>query len=590
MKQTYFIIGAGVIILLVLATIFYLIYGKSGISQKSQLVSTKVESTGATLESGAIKVDVPKDSLAVGTQVSVKKIDQLPSLNTDEKYVSDVYDVEADQELQGPVTMEISFDPGKLPSGATMDNLYAAWWDGDKWIAANGFVDSQRNKLVIQTNHLSWWTALYNRVTAIWQDKMEPVLWFDVPAGLKSKLASDLKINQDDISTIEHAQFSSLTKAATFVLGLANQVANVSGILTSTESVGDLTQAVIEKIAGDVAKQGGGQVGELAVDVYEGGKTGFAVGQVIGHAVYQTGLATAELQNAAPQIIAWILDQEMKYINANTSSLFEYLSLYQSQWLGRINTYILFYDTKVAGHLRSRGAVLYYQNPDNQTWIKGKNVNTISDVLVKIIQKKTEPNNDTQDNSASALTPQARCEDVNLANSYTLYAYSKQVAPCNDYQKNITAANLSLKCKSSAAQWRNYWIKKINVAGFGKLKIKADLGLNDYSRFFSECSGQGVKSDNYVGLMVLSSDPTTMLSQECNRLASENDWSKCGVTENNSSILGQCGVAKCTTSRQCNFGVNLSGNDSVYLVFRAADAWPADVEGNLSNLNVCFEK
>lgn len=123
---------------------------------------------------------------------------------------------------------------------------------------------------------------------------------------------------------------------------------------------------------------------------------------------------------------------------------------------------------------------------------------------------------------------------------------------------------------------------------YKKLKIKADLGLMDHSAFFSECNyNGGVKSDDYVDLIVLSQDPMPTLDVQCNRIASDSEWSQCGVANSGTGVLAHCGVSKCTTSKKCDFEVDVSGLNTAYLVFRTGDAWMADIEGILSNLQVC---
>ena len=117
--------------------------------------------------------------------------------------------------------------------------------------------------------------------------------------------------------------------------------------------------------------------------------------------------------------------------------------------------------------------------------------------------------------------------------------------------------------------------------------LKADLALIDHSHLFTECSGEGVKYDNYVILIAESKDPRPQLNQECNKISSEQDWAKCAVRETESSVLGYCGVEKCTTSKECDFEINVQEKDKIYLVFRISDAWDyADVQGILSNVQI----
>lgn len=179
---------------------------------------------------------------------------------------------------------------------------------------------------------------------------------------------------------------------------------------------------------------------------------------------------------------------------------------------------------------------------------------------------------------------------LNLSENSTIYTYSKQASPCSSYLSNVSSNKVNLRCKSASAQWRAHWVKKVDVFGYNKLRIKAALALNDYTHFFTECGGYGVKYDNYVDLIVLSSDPNSTLSAECNRTVSEADWPKCGIGNTNSSAITHCGVPKCGTSKSCDFEVDVSGRDAVYLLFTTADAWLADIEGILSNAEITLTK
>ncbi len=186
--------------------------------------------------------------------------------------------------------------------------------------------------------------------------------------------------------------------------------------------------------------------------------------------------------------------------------------------------------------------------------------------------------------------PAPTTSSLNLSESSTVYTYSTQSHPCNSYQNNISSSQVTLKCKSASAHWRAHWVKKVDVSGYSKLRIKTALALNDYTHFFTECGGKGVKYDNYVDLIVLSSDPSSTLSAECNRIVSDADWPKCNIGNTNSSAITHCGVPKCGTSKSCDFEIDVSGRGAVYLVFYATDPWLADIEGTLSNVEITLTK
>lgn len=180
------------------------------------------------------------------------------------------------------------------------------------------------------------------------------------------------------------------------------------------------------------------------------------------------------------------------------------------------------------------------------------------------------------------------CGFIDMLRDYNLYTYTLNTsAKCSGYKNNFSARSISLRCSSSAASWRNYWVKEVEVAGLSKVRIKASLGLNDYSRFFTECSGVGVKYDDYSDIIVLSADPRSNLDAECNIVCSSADWPKCAVKSSGTGVLGQCGVSKCSASKKCDFEVSTSGLDKIYLVYHISDAWLADIEGTMSNLEIC---
>jgi hypothetical protein len=179
------------------------------------------------------------------------------------------------------------------------------------------------------------------------------------------------------------------------------------------------------------------------------------------------------------------------------------------------------------------------------------------------------------------------CQSIDLSVADALYNQTKASSPCDQFQNSLNGQNLiTLRCADRYANWRYYWVKEMNVAGKQKIEIKADLSIKDYSSFFSECNyNGGVKYDNYVSLVVL--NPMPALDVECYKKASEEEWSQCAIPNSGSAVLGFCGVSKCATSKTCDFEVDTSGEDKIYLVFHTSDAWPADIEGSLANLEIC---
>lgn len=190
------------------------------------------------------------------------------------------------------------------------------------------------------------------------------------------------------------------------------------------------------------------------------------------------------------------------------------------------------------------------------------------------------PNQETTPPPSSHLTS---CQSLDLSRDYQTYYYYDSQFSCTSYTRAAQSSKFTIGCKPDTARWREHYTKAVDVAGLNKVRLKADLGLKDYRRFF----GAGVKYDNYVGLWVYGSDPTATLSQECNRSYTQETVSKCAVANWTISNLGMCGVAKYTDSKTCDFTVDAAGLDKIYLVFYTSDAWPAELEGTLANLQVC---
>ena len=228
---------------------------------------------------------------------------------------------------------------------------------------------------------------------------------------------------------------------------------------------------------------------------------------------------------------------------------------------------------------------------DNEKKYWNDILNNVTDenMLELWIEEQISRINAISNTQSPTYTPHAPlCTDVYLNTGYSLYNYTPDSGPCTaGYQENISNSNLSLKCKSASAKWREHWVKEVNVSGLDKLKITADLGLKDNSRFFTECNGTGVKYDNYADLVVLSSDPNSTLQAECNKVTPQSEWSKCSIQNTDTNVLGHCGVPKCSASTKCDFTIDVSGKNKVYLNFQIHDAWLADIEGTLANLKTC---
>ena len=188
-----------------------------------------------------------------------------------------------------------------------------------------------------------------------------------------------------------------------------------------------------------------------------------------------------------------------------------------------------------------------------------------------------------------SLSWAAGSEKIDLSSNTATFQYTHSDHECRDYLNSSSPNRYSTKCRTTRGAFRRIWVKGIDLPGANKIRIKANLELNDHARLFGEGCGRGVKYDNYVALAALSGDPRPRLRAECNRIATPNTWPKCAILFDKPEVLGYCGVPRCSTSAKCDFRVDASALKRIYLAFQVKDAWDfADVEGILSNLQISW--
>lgn len=191
---------------------------------------------------------------------------------------------------------------------------------------------------------------------------------------------------------------------------------------------------------------------------------------------------------------------------------------------------------------------------------------------------------DSKATSTPEFTP------LDLSYDIGVYVYSKKKHVCNDY-KNIYKPNyFSMRCKVANGVWRGHLVKKIDVAGYSKLRVKANLGVKDYTDYFAECGHTGVNRDDFFTLAALSFDPQRSFDWDCNHEVVEAKWSKCQVLKTDPGVMAYCGVPMCSNGRSCDFEIDISKKSEVYLLYSANDAWLADIEGYLSNVETALIK
>lgn len=417
-----------------------------------------------------------------------------------------------------------------------------------------------------------WWPFSFLKKELV-EDKIEAKKRFsDLPYDIKVDL--DKIYSQSSIKSGIYWRMSQVSRKATTTIMAANFINQINGGILAAmqggkEAVADwIAEELAKKLASDIiAEQTTEKKAEFTLVLYDVAKLDYAIVSKGFKAVVNAG----DLQ---VQAASWVLQAEMDYINKNLSQGYQKLASIDL-WTGTkpLEVYIIGVEgeNKNTG-LYDKGVKFYYFD-----YSKNKYLDYFDDVVaIKIEKVKSEE-------TPKETTAVGGCQKINLSEGYKTYFFYKSVSPCASYSRSVTASRFSVRCNQASAQWREHYIKEVSTQGASKLKIKATLGLIDYAHFF----GTGVKSDDYVDLIALSTDPNPTFQGECNKSVSEADWPKCGLSSSHPSSLGHCGVPKNSESKYCDFEINISGKSKIWLALRVADAWLADVEGSLTNLEIC---
>ncbi len=128
---------------------------------KPSTVSQQVPAAGATVTLGKdVTLQIPAGALADATKVTITKKNAPGDALAGGQSLGSGYNIDlGGQTLAKPVTLEIAYDPKKLPANSADAQAFVAYYDEQKgmWVPAGGTVDAQRNVISIQTDHLSWW-------------------------------------------------------------------------------------------------------------------------------------------------------------------------------------------------------------------------------------------------------------------------------------------------------------------------------------------------------------------------------------------------------------------------------------------------
>jgi Tol biopolymer transport system component len=114
-----------------------------------------------TLPDGAV-LKIPPESLQEDSLVSIRRIatEDVPTSQQELINVGGVYDIDlGTDKLEKPAILEIPFDITLLPDNTEPSQVFLSYYDEDRkeWVYAGGEIDTNRNVVVLQINHASWW-------------------------------------------------------------------------------------------------------------------------------------------------------------------------------------------------------------------------------------------------------------------------------------------------------------------------------------------------------------------------------------------------------------------------------------------------
>lgn len=93
--------------------------------------------------------------------ISVGSRDQFPVSPQDAIQVSLPYQLGLDEEaIWAPIRIVLPYEQDAIPEGANEAGLYAAYFDGQQWIAQEGEIDADADLVYVVTTHTSWWEVL----------------------------------------------------------------------------------------------------------------------------------------------------------------------------------------------------------------------------------------------------------------------------------------------------------------------------------------------------------------------------------------------------------------------------------------------
>lgn len=239
------------------------------------------------------------------------------------------------------------------------------------------------------------------------------------------------------------------------------------------------------------------------------------------------------------------------------------------------------------GHFHA-GALYEHVGPQTDSQRREKPVEAIRQTIQKI-----EAIDSCATGSGTAATPTStptaiptsysseECKSVDLS-GMPVYKVDLAEHKCSSWTETKSDGYYKIGCNLEAGTVRAYGINAVSVpSGAETLRIKATLKTTDSS----------VHYDDYADLIVFTMDKGPELSLTCGK--STTDWpNECVIKDRTTGSLGHCGLPKYTGSRACDFTVDVSGLNTVYLTFSMSDPWDlafGALKDSFENVEICVE-
>ncbi len=155
--------AAAIVAVVAAGVVIYVLQFRGG-DELSEISKPVTATEGGSISLGDdITLRIPPDALSGDAVVTITKTSEehpAPAALEAADALAPAFDIDlAGATLAKPVTLEVAFDPGLLPSGISEEAVFLAYYDADKedWLPVIAEIDQERNVAIIQTDHLSWW-------------------------------------------------------------------------------------------------------------------------------------------------------------------------------------------------------------------------------------------------------------------------------------------------------------------------------------------------------------------------------------------------------------------------------------------------